>query len=134
MFLKLFILIALLQFSGCSVIPSILYKIDVQQGNVVTQEMVEKLKPGMTKPQVRFVLGTPLIVDTFRENRWDYAYLRQEKGELIEQQRLTIFFENERLTHFESHLLSEDNSDISGSKDLLPEPIDQLREDNNTEN
>ena len=117
MFLKLFTLLALLQFAGCSVMPSILYKIDVQQGNVVTQDMVEKLKPGMTKSQVRFVLGTPLIVDTFRDNRWDYAYVRQEKGELIEQERLTIFFENERLTHFENYPLPLDDTDISGSRD-----------------
>lgn len=129
MFLKLFTLLVLLQFAGCSV-PRVLYKIDVQQGNVVTQEMVEKLKPGMTKSQVRFVLGTPLIVDTFRENRWDYAYMRQEKGKLIEQQRLTIFFDNERLTHFENHRSFDDNADISISKESLPPHIDQPQEDN----
>ena len=127
-------LLVLLQFAGCSVIPYVLYKIDVQQGNVVTQEMVEKLKPGMTKSQVRFVLGTPLIVDTFRENRWDYAYVRQEKGELIEQQRLTIFFANERLTHFENYQLSEDNVNIYESKDLIPGQLDQPREESKNEN
>ncbi|WP_036573290.1 outer membrane protein assembly factor BamE [Nitrosomonas cryotolerans] len=98
-------LLVLLQLGSCSVIPPLLYRIDVQQGNVVTHDMVKKLKPGMTKSQVRFVLGSPLIVDTFRDNRWDYVYLRQEKGELIEQQRLTIFFEEEKLTHIENHLL-----------------------------
>ncbi len=105
MVVYIIMLLALLQLGGCSIIPPLLYRIDVQQGNVVTHEMVKKLKPGMTKSQVRFVLGSPLIVDTFRDNRWDYVYLRQEKGELIEQQRLTVFFEEEKLTHIENHLL-----------------------------
>lgn len=72
---------------------------------MVTQEMVDTLKPGMSKAQVRFVLGSPLIVDTFRENRWDYVYLLQEKGRLIDKQTVTIFFEDDRLTHIESHSL-----------------------------
>jgi outer membrane protein assembly factor BamE len=131
MFLRLFTLLVLLQFLGCSVFPSVLFKIDVQQGNVVTQDMIEKLKPGMTKSQVRFVLGTPLIVDAFRDNRWDYAYVRQEKGELIEQKRLTIFFESEKLTHFENYLLSLDGEDMIEPRDLYPEHVDQSGEDNN---
>ncbi|MDP1557818.1 MAG: outer membrane protein assembly factor BamE [Nitrosomonas sp.] len=98
-------LLASLLLPGCSLFPSIIYRIDVQQGNVVTQEMVDTLKPGMSKAQVRFVLGSPLIVDTFRENRWDYVYLLQEKGRLIDKQTVTIFFEDDRLTHIESHSL-----------------------------
>ena len=97
----------------------------------MTQDMIEKLKPGMTKSQVRFVLGTPLIVDAFRDNRWDYAYVRQEKGELIEQKRLTIFFESEKLTHFENYLLSLDGEDMIEPRDLYPEHVDQSGEDNN---
>ena len=131
MFLKIFTLLALLQFAGCSVVPYILYKIDVQQGNVVTQDMIEKLKPGMTKSQVRFVLGTPLIVDAFRDNRWDYAYMDQEKGELVAQKRLTIFFENERFSHFENYLLPLDDTEMFESKDLYSEQADQSGEDNN---
>ena len=64
----------LLLLSGCSYIPTLPYKIDIQQGNVVTEEMVEKLKPGMSRSQVRFVLGTPLITDVFHADRWDYFY------------------------------------------------------------
>lgn len=82
--------------------PSIIYRIDIQQGNVITQEMVDKLRPDMTKAQVRFVLGSPLIVDTFRDNRWDYVYLLQEKGKLIDKRKLTIFFEDDRLTYIEN--------------------------------
>ena len=80
-----------------------LYRIDIQQGNVITQEMMDKLKPDMTKAQVRFVLGTPLIVDTFRNNRWDYFYMLHEKGKLINKQKLTIFFEDDRLTYIENY-------------------------------
>ena len=66
---KFFVLLAFMLLTGCSFLPHILYKIDVQQGNVVTDEMLEKLKPGMTKSQVLFVMGSPLIVDAFRDNR-----------------------------------------------------------------
>lgn len=101
---KIFTLLAYLLLAGCSFLPHLLYKIDVQQGNVVTEEMVEKLKPGMTKSQVLFVLGSPLIVDAFRDNRWDYVYLFREKGELVEQKRMTVFFENEMLVNIENYL------------------------------
>jgi outer membrane protein assembly factor BamE len=69
------------------------HRIEIQQGNVVTQEMLAKLKPGMTPSQVRFVLGTPLIVDPFRDNRWDYAYSLKQKGKVVEQRRVTVIFE-----------------------------------------
>jgi outer membrane protein assembly factor BamE len=134
MLLKLLTLLVLLQFAGCSVFPSVLYKIDVQQGNIVTQDMVDKLKPGMTKSQVRFVLGTPLIVDAFRDNRWDYVYIRQEKGELVEQERLTIFFENEILTHFENYLLPTGNADVTETRDFYSEKAEPPEESVNNQN
>lgn len=90
--------------AGCSYFPHILYKIDVQQGNVIDEEMLEKLKPGMTKSQVLFVMGSPLIVDTFRDNRWDYVYIWREKGSLVEQKRLTIYFDDDKLVNIENHL------------------------------
>lgn len=73
------------------------YKIDVQQGNVVTQEMVSKLKVGMTKSQVRYVLGTPLLMDIFHANRWDYVYRYVKAGRLTEERRLTLFFDGDKL-------------------------------------
>ena len=81
------------------------FKIDVQQGNVVTDEMLDKLKPDMTKSQVRFVLGSPLVVDAFRDNRWDYVYIQREKGQLVEQKRLSIFFKDDRLIRIENEQL-----------------------------
>lgn len=101
---KIFALLTCLLLAGCSYLPPLPYKIDVQQGNVVSEEMVEKLKPGMTKSQVLFVLGSPLIMDAFRDNRWDYVYLFREKGDLVEQKRMTVFFENDVLVNIENHL------------------------------
>jgi outer membrane protein assembly factor BamE len=74
------------------------YKLTIQQGNIITQEMVDQLKPGMTKRQVNFVLGTPLIMDSFEQDRWDYYYsLRNSEGETTTE-RLTVFFQNDQLT------------------------------------
>lgn len=74
------------------------YRIDVRQGNLVTQEMVAQLKPGLTKDQVRFVLGTPMLTDIFHADRWDYVYRLQNGGSgEVQQRRLAVFFENGRL-------------------------------------
>lgn len=81
--------------SGCG-FPGV-YKIDIQQGNVVTQEMVDQLRPGMTTRQVRFIMGTPLIQDTFEPNRWDYLYSMQSGHNPREQERISLMFENDRL-------------------------------------
>ena len=63
-------LVGLFALAGCS-FPGV-YKVDIQQGNVVTQDMIDQLRPGMTRKQVRFIMGNPLITDTFHANRWDY--------------------------------------------------------------
>lgn len=73
------------------------HRIEVQQGNLVTQDMVDKLKPGMTPSQVRFILGTPLVVDPFRKNRWDYVYRVERGGKVQEQRRISVVFEDDRL-------------------------------------
>ena len=116
---KISVLIAFLSLTGCSLLPHVLFKIDVQQGNVVTEEMLEKLKPGMTKSQVLFVLGSPLIMDAFRDNRWDYVYLFRKHGDLIEQKRVTLFFENETLANIQSHLANAQNP-------IKPKPIQAM--------
>ena len=90
-------LVGLLLLAGCSSVPSLVYKIEIQQGNVITQEMVNKLKPGMTRSQVRFALGSPMISDAFHENRWDYVYRLEQRGKLVEQRHLAVFFEGDKL-------------------------------------
>ena len=94
---KILTLLVLLLVAGCSSVPSLLYKIEIQQGNVITQEMVDKLKPGMTRAQVRFALGSPMISDAFHDNRWDYVYRLEQRGQLIEQRKLTAYFEDDKL-------------------------------------
>ncbi len=81
------------------------YRIDIQQGNVITQDMLAKLKPGMTQSQVRFVLGTPLVVDPFHNNRWDYVYRYVKSGTLTEQRRITVVFENDLLKGIEGDVV-----------------------------
>jgi outer membrane protein assembly factor BamE len=97
----------LLALSGCSYIsfPSwpqhLVYKIDIQQGAVVTKEMAEQLRPGMTREQVRFVLGTPPIADPFHNNQWDYTYRFQPgRGDVV-LRHFTVYFANEGMTRYE---------------------------------
>jgi outer membrane protein assembly factor BamE len=77
------------------------YRIDIQQGNLVTQDMLDKLKPGMSPSQVRFVLGTPLIVDPFHKERWDYVYTLEKDGTLVEKRHITVLFENDKFKGLE---------------------------------
>lgn len=83
--------------SACSSVPRLVseYKIDVQQGNVLTQEMVSQLRPGLSKDQVRFILGTPVLMDMFHANRWDYVY-RLQKGNTgaVEMRKFSAFFDS----------------------------------------
>jgi outer membrane protein assembly factor BamE len=87
--------------SGCSSwgFPGV-YRIDVEQGNIVTQELVDQLEPGMTRRQVRYILGTPLLEDSFNRSRWDYVYTVRNGSTLKQEDRLTVFFEGENLSHF----------------------------------
>lgn len=80
-----------------SLFAACVYKIDVQQGNIVTQEMVDQLRPGMNEKQVRFIMGTPLLIDSFHKQRWDYIYSNQPSREERTQKRITLFFKNQEL-------------------------------------
>ncbi len=92
------ILLAALCASCGTALPTIKpYKLDVQQGNVVTSKMLLQLRPSMTKSQVRFIMGTPLIQDSFHGNRWDYVYQMRESGKITEQRRVILDFENDVL-------------------------------------
>jgi len=84
--------------SGCSGFPGV-YKFDIPQGNVVTQDMVDQLRPGMTPSQVRFVMGTPLVTDTFHEGRWDYIYqMKNASDGSVERERISLFFQDGKLS------------------------------------
>ncbi len=111
--------------SGCSLFadnnPRVLsfpgaYKIDIQQGNVITQEMVNQLRPGMTRDQVRFVMGQPMLPDTYNQNRWDYIYSFHPGGEKRTQQTLTLFFQNDKLASFEGDIRPGENIETVNTK------------------
>jgi len=82
------------------------YRMEIQQGNYVTQEMVSQLKPGMSKEQVRFVLGTPLLTDIFHADRWDYIYYRDARKGTKEQRRLAVYFEAGRLARVDGDIVA----------------------------
>ena len=77
------------------------YKISIPQGNVITQDMVDQLRPGMSKRQVTFVMGTPLVRDPFHQDRWDYIYSFQPGGGERGQERISVFFVDDQLVRFE---------------------------------
>jgi outer membrane protein assembly factor BamE len=91
--------------AGCSFDPIAQrvnpYRIDVRQGNYVDQAMVSQLRKGMTRDQVRFVLGTPLVVDPFRSDRWDYVYLFQPGRGAAERRVISVFFADDVLVRIE---------------------------------
>ena len=82
------------------------YRIEIQQGNYVSQEMVSRLKPGMSKDQVRFVLGTPLITDSFHADRWDYVFRRQKvNSNEVEHRKMAVFFDSGKLARIEGDVM-----------------------------
>ncbi|MCE5180981.1 MAG: outer membrane protein assembly factor BamE [Betaproteobacteria bacterium] len=110
--LRSFVVIPVLLFvAACSVTDAVTekispYRIDIQQGNVITQDMVAKLKPGMTKSQVRFIMGTPLITDSFHADRWDYVYRFNKAGKLTEERKMALFFEQDLLRRVQGDVVA----------------------------
>ncbi len=107
--MRLFVLLfAAVCLSACGAVgfPGV-YRIDVEQGNIVTQEMVDQLQPGMTRRQVRFILGTPLIEDPFNQDRWDYPYVKRNGRTVLSESRLTVFFDGDTLLKYEADLKQE---------------------------
>lgn len=96
------------------------YRIDVRQGNYVDQTMVAQLRRGMTPEQVRFVMGTPLVVDMFRENRWDYVYLFQPGRGQPESRRLSLFFADGVLERVEGDVVGQGEGEAA-DQPLAPE-------------
>lgn len=94
-FLRSLSLAAFVTLAGCSV-PGV-YKVDIQQGNVITQDMINQLRPGMTEQQVRFIMGTSLISDTFNPRRWDYLYSMEPGRQERRQERISLFFNEQGL-------------------------------------
>ncbi len=105
----LFVTVLLSACSTLAVDVPFVYKIDIDQGNVITQDMINQLRPDMTKRQVIYVLGSPLLTDPFSTNRWDYVYSVQPGGEDRLQDRIALFFAGDNLVHVEGNLTPELN-------------------------
>ena len=97
--IPLFFLANSLLLSGCAnwEFPWV-YRLTVDQGNIITQEKVNQLTPGMSREQVKFVMGSPLLADTFHDNRWDYIYTVRDRDGKPTEQRLTVIFSDDKLT------------------------------------
>ena len=103
--------------AGCSYLPPSLgvYKLDVNQGNYITQDQVERLKVGQTRQQVRLVLGTPLLADPFHATRWDYVYEFQRQGRMLEHSQLTIYFVDDKVARWENSELPPPPAEVARS-------------------
>lgn len=96
--MRYLVLLIPLFLSACFLVP---HKVEVQQGNYVDQEMMSKLKLDMTRSQVLFVLGTPLVTDAFHPERWDYVYLTGRAGDVDRERGITVVFSENRLVRIE---------------------------------
>ena len=116
------ILAAPIALAACSP-PQIIkpYRMEIQQGNYISQEMVSQLKLGMSKEQVRFVLGTPLVTDIFHADRWDYVYYRDTKRAGREERKIAVLFENGKLARVLGDVVPAAPKDESAAvKDAAP--------------
>jgi outer membrane protein assembly factor BamE len=93
--------------SGC-VFPGV-FKLNVQQGNIVTQDMLDKLQPGMTERQVIFVMGNPVLRNPYETSRWDYLYTLEERDKISQSYRISLFFDAAgRFTHYSGKLPAQE--------------------------
>jgi outer membrane protein assembly factor BamE (lipoprotein component of BamABCDE complex) len=121
----LILLLAILSASCSSTLPSFkTYKLDVQQGNVVTSKMMMQLKPGMTKSQVRYLLGSPLLQDSFHPDRWDYLYEMNKDGKVIERRRVVMEFGEQGLKTVRGDIIpggqpGAENAPVASVEDVI---------------
>jgi outer membrane protein assembly factor BamE len=122
---------AIMLAAGCSTVrdymPSLstfeVYKIDVNQGNYLSQDMVDKLKVGMTQPQVKQLLGTPLVSSPFRADRFDYVYEFTRQGRVLEHRNFTVYFADGKVTRWEGDQLPESVVELNRSASAKALPV-----------
>ncbi len=113
---------ALVLVSGCSYFG--VYKRDLPQGNLITEEMLTQLEPGMSRDQVQYVMGNPLLETPFDKDQWDYVFLLDEAYGGVIYKRLTLTFNNDRLVDIQT------DGDIDANVDLKPESGGPAMQDN----
>lgn len=85
-----------------------LYRLPIQQGNVLNHDLVTQLQPGMTQSQVKFLLGTPMLPNGFDADRWDYyCYAKMGRGEGVQTRRLSVWFKDEKVDHFDGDAIKK---------------------------
>jgi outer membrane protein assembly factor BamE len=88
--------------SGC------VYRINIQQGNFLNQSAVDTVKEGMTRSQVRYLLGTPMVADSFNKERWDYIYyLKKGRSRHVDSRRVTVYFDGDKVARLEKPTAAE---------------------------
>jgi len=107
-------------------VPEVIHKITIQQGNIVNQAMVNKLRPGMGKRQVRFIMGSPMLNDTFHENRWDYLYrIHRSTHAPTDKTRVTLFFENDKLARIEGDMRPLKDESVKKKTEVVEVPYQE---------
>lgn len=104
----LLLTLTLLGPAGCASLLPDPHKIEVQQGTVIDPEKVDQLRTGMSREQVRYLLGNPTLTDIFHPDRWDYLHYRTLAGEDAPVSRLTLFFDGDRLVRIDDRRLAEE--------------------------
>lgn len=105
----------------------LMYKPDIQQGNVLSQNDINKLQPGMSGEQVRFIMGTPLVQDTFNQNRWDYVYTMKKGGGSVEKKRIALIFEDDRLVEIKGDYRPDSNAQPSDPETVVSIPDNKAK-------
>jgi outer membrane protein assembly factor BamE len=116
-----FVALAAALAAGCATVDEyvptwrnfLVYKLDINQGNYLSQDMVDKLRVGQTKQQVRTLLGTPLVTSAFRDNRWDYVYEFQRQGRTVEHRGFTVYFVDEKLARWEGDEMPQSVAELN---------------------
>ncbi|MEY3953396.1 MAG: outer membrane protein assembly factor BamE precursor [Pseudomonadota bacterium] len=118
--------------AGCSMVPKLPnpqdwasrvvtpYRPDVLQGNVITREQMQLIREGLSREQVRAILGTPLLQSVFHAQRWDYVFAFQRSGQPVQQRRLTLIFENDRLVSYEGDDMPAEQEFVSSLAKPVP--------------
>ncbi len=130
MFRRFAITCLLVSLSACSSFefPGV-YKLAIDQGNIITGDMVAQLEVGMSRSQVEFILGSPLIRDSFSPNRWDYLYTLNDRDGETERNQLSVFFEENRVSRYETDVAPTEEEDISTATDTLVENAEEAAKD-----
>jgi outer membrane protein assembly factor BamE len=102
-----------------------LHKVTIQQGNVITQRMIDQLEPGLTRSQVAFIMGEPIYRNTFDDSRWDFLYSVEIPGTYREQRRLTVYFDGDVMTHFDGDYAPTAITPPDVPEELVEDPTEE---------